>query len=179
MKNIFLFLIFFNLSCTHFMSTLRPDDFVKVTTTESNDSKEKAMNGAYKKALIKIDQLGCDQDKGKGNVIHKMIGHHYIAEATYVVSKEFCKDVVSCKDLEWISDPTRTQGGGWVWFTGKGVADDRIKADELAKKEAIHHLSSECRSSYRNVRFIERCEDYTSSAFVVITRAAIESKDCY
>lgn len=159
-------------------SLLESTDRIKITTQAFDKSKDKAMELAYKNALARIDEIQCDHDQGVGNVIYKRAGAGYVAEASYTIDRKHCKPTVRCNSQDWIDEPTRTQGGSWIWFKGKGVAYTRAEADSLAKGETLNHLVKECRIPHKETMFHERCEEFTANNFVIYVRASIEHRFC-
>ena len=136
------------------------------------------MELAYQKALKLIDEVGCNHDLGNGDVTFKRAGSGYVAEAAYTILKQHCKLNSSCDAEDWINGPPRSQAGSWVWFRGRGVAPTRTEATDLAKGEAINHLTSECQIPHRQTKFHEFCEDFSQNNFVVYARASLEHRFC-
>ena len=161
-------------SCSNFKSS----DQLRIITHSTNKTSEKAMKSAYKKALQAINELGCDKEKGVGNVTYKHVKKEYIAEAIYYVSPKDCRKDNKCSDEEWASGPIKTQVGSLILFSGTGVSAKRSEAHKISKNEALMHLAAECKPPSRSVQFLERCEEFTSNAFVVMTRATIKQEDC-
>jgi len=78
----------------------------------------------------------------------------------------------------WTKEQSRTQGGGWIWFPGKGVSKQAHDADLAAKGKALDYLLQECQALHRSIKFHERAVEKKKGQFHVYVRASIKQKEC-
>ena len=45
-----------------------------------------------------------------------------------------------CEKLEWVAEDSRTQGGGWIWFPGKGTGVTVEESYSYAENLALQRL---------------------------------------
>ena len=83
-----------------------------------------------------------------------------------------------CQSLDWVTDDERTQGGGWIWYLGKGLGSTQLEAVQSAEFGAIRNLIQECRFPHANTRFIERCSENWGDQVVTYVRASLKNQDC-
>lgn len=79
---------------------------------------------------------------------------------------------------EWTQEVSRTQGGGYIWFPGKGTAYTEIEAEDLARGQSLDYLVQECQILHKEIRFNERFVEQVEKKFVVYVRASITQKQC-
>lgn len=84
----------------------------------------------------------------------------------------------SCSDLEWTQTDSRTQGGSWIWFPGKGISKKLQIAYEKAEGMALDRLLKECGVLHKEIKFHERCDEKIGYDFIAFVRASIEHKFC-
>lgn len=83
-----------------------------------------------------------------------------------------------CEKLSWTKEDSRTQGGGWVWFPGKGVAADRETAILLAEGAALSLLVQECQCPHKEIKSHERCVEEYAGNFRAYLRLSLLEKQC-
>ena len=83
-----------------------------------------------------------------------------------------------CAQYSWVHETSRTQGGSWIWFPGKGIAKNQKDAYLLAEGQALDRLIKECQFPHKEVRFIERCIEEVGSDVVAYVRASIKHDQC-
>jgi TPR repeat protein len=83
-----------------------------------------------------------------------------------------------CNQLDWTQEDSRTQGGGWIWFPGKGVGttieDAYLKAEGLA----IGRLIQECGVPHKEVKIHERCDEKNDLEYMAYIRVSILESKC-
>ena len=86
----------------------------------------------------------------------------------------------SCTEKNiWAQTDTREQGGGWIWFLGKGSSSTLKEAYHEAEGMALHRFSLECVAPHINTRMIERCDDILKDgSFVAYVRANLKESEC-
>jgi len=83
------------------------------------------------------------------------------------------------KKYDWVQSEMREQGGGWIWFLGKGSSKSLKTAYYEAEVMSLHRLSLECSAPHMNTRMIERCDDtLVDGTFVAYVRANLKEKEC-
>lgn len=83
-----------------------------------------------------------------------------------------------CEKLSWTKEDARTQGGGWVWFPGKGIAADRETAIALAEGAAVSLLVQECQFPHKEVKSHERCVEEYADNYRAYVRVSLLEKQC-
>jgi hypothetical protein len=83
-----------------------------------------------------------------------------------------------CEKLDWVNEEIRTQGGGRVWFKGKGKSENEDMAFRLAENNSLYFLKQECEAIPKETQFIERCLAKDENQFVAYVRATTLQKDC-
>jgi hypothetical protein len=78
----------------------------------------------------------------------------------------------------WARIDHRTQGGGWLWFPGRGDAKTEREADILARGSALDYLMQECQVPHVNTRFIERFTIRLEGHYYVYVRANVTQDEC-
>lgn len=93
---------------------------------------------------------------------------------TYLLIQNKCLEI-----NEWTRSDNREQGGGWLWFTGKGVGTNLRDTYKTAEGMALHRMSLECGAPHINTRLIERCDDNSNELnYVAYVRVNIKELDC-
>jgi len=82
-----------------------------------------------------------------------------------------------CSTNSWANEG-RSQGGGWIWFTGKSSASSLEDAYEKAEVMALDRLASECLFVHREARFHERCDEEENGVFSAYVRVSIKDHQC-
>lgn len=90
----------------------------------------------------------------------------------------FSKKVSKCQKLEWTKDDGRTQGGGWIWFPGKAMADSLDEAYLKAEGLAIGRYLQECVIPHKEVKIHERCDEMVGNYYRAYVRVSIRDKKC-
>jgi hypothetical protein len=83
-----------------------------------------------------------------------------------------------CGRLGWTQKTTRTQGGGWIWFPGKGVGTNLKDAYLKAEGQALDRLIKECVFPHKETKFIERCDEVEGKNVVAYVRASLKQDQC-
>lgn len=176
MKKIGLLIILslFIYSCS---SLYKPSMYIKIVTTSLEKSSNKAKYSAYQKNLVVQNDFGCNPDKGNGVAIAKYIGGAFIGEATYHINERYCTNYKRC-DEAWTKEESRTQGGGWIWWTGRAHGDSLFEVSQKAKAVALKRLVQECESIPKETKFHEQCAEYVDSQYIVKVRASTKDIFC-
>lgn len=86
---------------------------------------------------------------------------------------------VSAQELpEWAEESSRTQGGGWVWFPGKGENESKSEAVIQAENAAVDYMIKECSVPHKDTKFHERFERKNGKVWEVYVRASVKDQDC-
>lgn len=96
-------------------------------------------------------------------------------------SNSYAKDCLSQLDEmgnNWAKQPIRTQGGGWVWFLGKGINSKKSMAEFLADGIALSRIKDECSIIPKSTRIVEKCYEIDSGSYLFYSRASYRGKDC-
>lgn len=83
-----------------------------------------------------------------------------------------------CSKLEWTKENGRTQGGGWIWYPGKGRGLSLEDATLLAEGRALEMLVKECLVPHKEVKVHERCHEQQGNEHVVFLRLSLEDTQC-
>ena len=83
-----------------------------------------------------------------------------------------------CSKYQWTHDNGRSQGGDWIWFSGRGVSNNLVESYEKAEYFSLLRLVKECRYPTKGTRFIERCDDIIGDKYIAFVRANITHKEC-
>ncbi|GAB4422019.1 MAG: hypothetical protein OHK0056_32950 [Bacteriovoracaceae bacterium] len=87
-------------------------------------------------------------------------------------------DSSKCSKLDWINSGPRSQGGGWIWFSGKGIGKSLYESYKNAEFIAIDRLNKECKYPHINVRFVERCDEGWGQGYISFVRASVKQDEC-
>ena len=90
----------------------------------------------------------------------------------------FWQSESKCKKLQWVKEDGRTQGGGWIWFSGTATDEDLELAYIKAEGMAISRLIQECIFPHKEVKFHERCDEKIGEYFRVYVRASLTGRQC-
>lgn len=99
-----------------------------------------------------------------------------IASSLNCFSQEY--EVKKCNFEEWAKEDSRTQGGGFIWFPGKGIGNTIAEAYFFAEGLALSRLVQECQSIPLNTRIVERCDHRHDSIFNAYVRVNVTENDC-
>lgn len=95
----------------------------------------------------------------------------------FSVTNGYCQ--VDPSDIpRWARIDHRTQGGGWLWFPGRGEAKSEYEADVMARGAALEYLMQECVLPHKDVQFNERYVVEKNRKFYVFVRASLKQEDC-
>lgn len=88
------------------------------------------------------------------------------------------KDSSKCSKLQWTKSGPRSQGGGWVWFSGQGIGNSLYESYKNSEFLAIDRLNKECKYPHYNIRFVERCDDSWGDKYISFVRASVTLDEC-
>ncbi|MBT7567289.1 hypothetical protein HN630_00100 [archaeon] len=89
-----------------------------------------------------------------------------------------CSSTKDNRQPDWTRIQHRTQGGGWIWYPGKGEHQNHHLAALLAKGQALAYLIEECAAPHLEAKFNERYESKADNKTVVYVRASIKDSQC-
>ena len=87
-------------------------------------------------------------------------------------------DERKCQKLEWVKELGRTQGNGWVWFSGKGTAESLEKAYLIAEGMAVNRLIQECIIPHKEAKIHERCDQKVGEYYQAFARISLKDRQC-
>jgi len=88
------------------------------------------------------------------------------------------KTNLSCKNKEEMLKDKRSQGAGWIWFVGEGMAFTQEDAFFKAEGQSLDRLKSECGHIPKAAKFHERCIDKVGDRFHSYVRVNILAREC-
>lgn len=96
-----------------------------------------------------------------------------------LLSHAFADSKDDCLNAEWNQTDSRTQGGGWIWFPGKGTSSSTLE-DAYLKAEglAISRMIQECEAPHKESRINERCDYQDGLEYKAYVRVAILDAKC-
>ena len=89
-----------------------------------------------------------------------------------------CQNKKSEDGSYWARNDSRTQGGGWIWFPGKGASENLEHAYMQAEGMAIKRLIMECNFPHKVVKFHERCDELDDGEYYAYVRASLKQDIC-
>lgn len=95
-----------------------------------------------------------------------------------LVRKSRCIDEKDENGEFWARSDGRSQGGGFIWFTGKGTSNNYQSSFENAEGQAISRLVKECGFAHKSAKFHERCANKEGENYLSFVRLSIDSEQC-
>lgn len=96
-----------------------------------------------------------------------------------LLSLAFADSKDECVNAEWNQTDSRTQGGGWIWFPGKGTSSSSLEDAYLkAEGSAIYRMIQECEAPHKESRINERCDYQDGLEYKAFVRVAILDAKC-
>lgn len=83
-----------------------------------------------------------------------------------------------CEKLEWAVEDSRTQGGGWIWFPGKGTGTTVEESYGYAENLALQRLVQECQGIPIDAKFHERCDQKNGDTVESFVRVSVRDSEC-
>lgn len=83
-----------------------------------------------------------------------------------------------CSSQEWTKEQSRTQGGGWNWYPGRGDGESLEEATLWAEGRALKLLVGECQFPHKEVKVHERCVEYKEGKVEVFLRMSLRDFEC-
>jgi TPR repeat protein len=94
------------------------------------------------------------------------------------ISANECLKKKDDNGLYWARVNGRFQMGGWVFYTGKGLAKNVETATFKAEGMALSRMAQECGHIHKKTRIIERCETRVGDKTLVIVRTNLKERYC-
>ena len=89
-----------------------------------------------------------------------------------------CTDQKDENGNYWARGDGRSQGGGIIWFIGKGMSKDYDSSFENAEGQAISRLVKECGFANKVAIFNERCVNEDKDEYYSYARLSIKADEC-
>lgn len=83
-----------------------------------------------------------------------------------------------CETIDWVAEDSRSQGGGWIWFPGKGSGSTVEESYQYSENLALQRLEQECQNIPISVKFNERCDQKSGDTIESFVRVSVTDIDC-